>query len=308
MNVLIADDDPISRRLLQVSLQNAGYPVSIASNGVEALRLLEQKDPPRLAVLDWMMPEMDGVEVCRIVRKAAREPYIYIILLTARGHQTEIVQGLEAGADDYITKPFDLQELKARLRAGRRILELHEQLVSAREELRIQANHDSLTGLLNRMAILAVLDKECARSRREGRPVSVMMADLDHFKKVNDTHGHQAGDAVLRETARKMLESVRTYDSVGRVGGEEFIVVAPGCDLQAAMEQADRLRQCVATQVVKVGEIAIPTTMSVGVAASADAPQAEQLLHAADEALYLAKNSGRNKVAVTSWDNFIVTP
>jgi diguanylate cyclase (GGDEF)-like protein len=308
MNVLIADDDPVSRRLLEVSLTNAGYPVSVASNGVEALRQLEQKDPPRLAVLDWMMPEMDGVEVSRILRKAAKEPYIYIILLTARGHQTEIVQGLEAGADDYITKPFDLQELKARLRAGKRILELHEQLVSAREELRIQANHDSLTGLLNRMAILAILEKECARSRREGRPVAVMMADLDHFKKVNDTHGHQAGDTVLRETARKMQESVRTYDSVGRVGGEEFIVVAPGCDLQAAMEQADRLRQCVAAQKVHVGEVAIPTTMSVGVASTAEAPQAEQLLHAADEALYLAKNSGRNKVAVTSWDNFIVTP
>src|SRR5271169_2192380 len=128
MNVLIADDDPVSRRLLQVSLSNAGYQVAVASNGAEALRLLEQNDGPRLAVLDWMMPEMDGVEVCRIIRKAAREPYIYIILLTARGHQTEIVEGLEAGADDYITKPFDLHELKARLRTGKRILALQQQL------------------------------------------------------------------------------------------------------------------------------------------------------------------------------------
>jgi two-component system cell cycle response regulator len=301
MRVLIADDDPVSRRLLQVSLAQAGYPVLIASNGAEALALLEQKGGPRLAVLDWMMPELDGVQVCRILRKAAREPYIYIILLTARGHQSEIVQGLEAGADDYITKPFDLQELKARLRAGKRILELHEQLVSAREELRAQANHDSLTGLFNRMAIQAVLEKECARARREKKPLAVMMADLDHFKKINDTHGHEAGDAVLRETARKMLESVRTYDSVGRYGGEEFVVVAPGCDLPAALDQAERLRQCIAGQGVSLGEVTIPTTMSVGAAASDD-PQPELLLRAADEALYMAKKSGRNKVAATPLD------
>ena len=160
MKVLIADDDPVSRRLLEVSLSQAGYAVAIASDGAEALRLLEQPDCPRLAVLDWMMPEMDGVEVCRIVRKAAREPYAYLILLTARGHQTEIVQGLEAGADDYITKPFDIHELKARLRAGKRIVELQEQqLVAAREQLRVLATRDSLSGLLNRMAVMAVLER-----------------------------------------------------------------------------------------------------------------------------------------------------
>jgi two-component system cell cycle response regulator len=308
LKVLIADDDPVSRRLLEVSLNHAGYPVVAASNGTEALALLEHKDGPRLAVLDWMMPEMDGVQVCYNLRKAAREPYIYIILLTARGHQSEIVQGLEAGADDYITKPFDLQELKARLRAGKRILELHEQLVFAREELRMQANHDSLTALLNRMAIHAVLEKECARSRREKKPLAVMMADLDHFKKINDTHGHHAGDIVLRETARKMLQSVRAYDSVGRYGGEEFMVVAPGCDLTAAMEQAERLRQCVAAQPVIVDDVMIPTAMSVGVAASLDAPHPEELLRAADEALYLAKRSGRNKVSGISREKLVATP
>src|SRR3954466_7629980 len=144
--VLIADDDPVSRRLLQVSLNNAGYKVSTANNGDEALRILGAEECPRLAVLDWMMPSVDGVEVCRIVRQSAREPYVYIILLTAKGHQTEIIQGLESGADDYITKPFDLQELKARLRAGKRILQLQEQVVKAREQLRVQATFDSLTG------------------------------------------------------------------------------------------------------------------------------------------------------------------
>jgi two-component system cell cycle response regulator len=308
MDVLIADDDPVSCRLLQYSLSHAGYTVAMASNGGQALRLLQQQNGPRLAVVDWMMPELDGVEVCRIIRKAAQEPYVYIILLTARGHKSEIVQGLEAGADDYITKPFDLHELKARLRAGKRILELQEELVNAREQLRVLATHNSLTGLLNRRAILEVLEKECKRSRREGNMVAVMMADLDHFKRINDTHGHQAGDTVLCETARKMVASVRAYDSVGRYGGEEFVVVAPGCDLAAAVRQAERMRECVAAQPVYLADVAIPTTISIGVAATSDAPEAAELLRAADEALYLAKKEGRNKVAVTPSGKLTIAP
>ena len=300
-DVLIADDDPVSRRLLQVSLGNAGYRVVMAADGAEALRILNERDCPRLAVLDWMMPAMDGVEVCRTIRRSAREPYVYIILLTAKGHQSEIIEGLEAGADDYITKPFDLQELKARLRSGKRILELQEQLVTAREQLRIQATHDSLTGLFNRMAILEALDREVTRANRENRPVAVMMADLDYFKFINDTHGHQAGDAVLQETARRMLASLRAYDSVGRYGGEEFLVVVPGSDLPAAAELAERLRQSVSAQPVCVAGAMISTTLSLGLAVSTgklDRP--EQLLHQADEALYAAKRAGRNRVATAS--------
>jgi two-component system cell cycle response regulator len=297
MNVLIADDDPISRRLLEVSLSREGYPISVAANGAEALRLLEQPDGPRLTVLDWMMPEMDGVDVCRFIRKSSREAYVYIILLTARGHQAEIIQGLEAGADDYVIKPFDLHELKARVRAGMRILELQEQLVVAREQSRVQATHDSLTGLLNHGAILTMLEKELARSAREGNPVGVMMADIDHFKAVNDTFGHPAGDAVLRETARKIVESVRPYDSVGRYGGEEFVVVLPGCDLDAVMKRAECIRELVCEQPVRLDNVCIPTTMSIGVAAGSDETQQGQLLRAVDEALYAAKNGGRNRVA-----------
>jgi two-component system cell cycle response regulator len=300
MRVLIADDDPISRRLLEVSLSKAGYPVSMASNGAEALRLLEQPDGPRLAVLDWMMPEMDGVDVCRIIRKSASEAYVYIILLTARGHQTEILQGLEAGADDYVTKPFDLQELKARLRAGTRILELQGELVAAREHSRVQATLDSLTGLLNHVAILSALEKELARSARESKPVAILMADIDHFKGVNDTYGHPAGDVVLRETAHKMVGSVRSYDSIGRYGGEEFVVVLPGCDLAAAVKRAERLRECVCAQPVNVTDVAIPITMSIGVAVSSDDAHLGQLLQAADKALYAAKNGGRNRVEAAS--------
>ena len=150
------------------------------------------------------MPEVDGGEVCKAVRKRVGEPYVYIILLTAKTHPAEIIEGLEAGADDYIIKPFDIHELKARLRAGRRILELQEQLVSAGERLRVQATHDSLTGLLNRMAILESLEKELARSARQKGPVAVTMADIDHFKMINDTYGHLVGDAVLREVAERI--------------------------------------------------------------------------------------------------------
>lgn len=295
--VLIADDDPVSRRLLQVSLGNAGYRVDAAADGAEALRVLNQPDSPRLVILDWLMPGMDGVEVCRMVRASAREPYQYIILLTAKGHQTEIIEGLEAGADDYITKPFDLQELKARLRAGKRILELQEQLVSAREQLRIQATHDSLTGLFNRRAIQEALDREATRCRREKKPVGVIMADVDHFKLINDTYGHQAGDAVLQEIARRMSASLRAYDSVGRYGGEEFLVVVPGSDLAAAAELAERLRQGIAAQPVSTDSAMISVTVSLGVAVSADQPGGlDDLLRRADEALYAAKDRGRNRV------------
>src|SRR5713226_1093266 len=262
MNILIADDDVVSRRLLQVSLTNAGYQVQIAVDGAEALRAFEQQECPRLVVMDWMMPKMDGLEVCRAIRKLSPEPYIYIILLTSKGQQEEILEGLEAGADDYITKPFDLQELKARVRAGKRILDLQEQIVATREQLRVQATHDALTGLLNRGAILERLEKELARSAREATQISVIMADLDHFKRINDTYGHLAGDAVLHETAQRIQASMRVYDSVGRYGGEEFLVVSAGCGLPEAAEQAERFRKLISQQAVRTPDCAIPVTMS----------------------------------------------
>jgi diguanylate cyclase (GGDEF)-like protein len=301
MKVLIADDDIVSRRLLQVSLTNAGYRVQIAVDGAEALRAFEQQECPRLVVMDWMMPKMDGLEVCRAIRKLSPEPYIYIILLTARGRQEEIIEGLEAGADDYITKPFDLQELKARVRAGKRILDLQEQIVSTREQLRVQATHDALTGLLNRRAILETLEKELARSAREGTQISVLMADLDHFKRINDTYGHLAGDAVLREAAQRIQTAMRVYDSVGRYGGEEFLIVSPGCGLAEATAQAERLRRRISQEAVRTPDCAIPVTMSLGVvAATAEVRQPGDLLRLADDALYAAKHSGRDRIEVNS--------
>jgi len=293
VKVLVADDSPISRHLLQVSLGSAGYETCLVPDGAEALRVLEEEDSPKLVILDWMMPHLDGVEVCRAIKKRIAEPYVYIILLTAKGHQEEINEGLEAGADDYITKPFDLQELKARLRVGKRILELHEQLVA-------QATHDSLTGLLNRAAILEALQKELIRTVREKNPVAVIMTDLDHFKHVNDTYGHLVGDAVLREAARRLGASLRAYDSVGRYGGEEFLVIAPNCNLAGGADLAERLRESICRMPIDASGEAISATMSFGVAAACSIKNVNQLLSAADEALYAAKKAGRNRVEVNS--------
>jgi two-component system cell cycle response regulator len=293
VKVLVADDSPISRHLLQVSLGSAGYETCLVPDGAEALRVLEEEDSPKLVILDWMMPHLDGVEVCRAIKKRIAEPYVYIILLTAKGHQEEINEGLEAGADDYITKPFDLQELKARLRVGKRILELHEQLVA-------QATHDSLTGLLNRSAILEALQKELKRSVREKNPVAVIMTDLDHFKHVNDTYGHLVGDAVLREAARRLGASLRAYDSVGRYGGEEFLVIAPNCNLAGGADLAERLRESICGVPIDASGEAITATMSFGVAATCEIKQVNKLLRTADEALYAAKKAGRNRVEVYS--------
>jgi diguanylate cyclase (GGDEF)-like protein len=302
MKVLAAEDNPVVLSILRALLTKWGYEVVTALDGLEAWRILESAGAPRLAIFDWMMPGMDGVELCRRVRAASREPYIYILLLTGRTESEDLVEGMEAGADDYLTKPFNAQELRVRLRAGHRILDLQEELVAAREALRDQATHDGLTGLLNRVTILDALRSELGRSTRERRPVAVLMVDLDHFKRVNDTHGHAAGDAVLREAARRMKSSVRPYDSVGRYGGEEFLMVLPGCDTFTAQAQAERFREALASEPIAFDGHSIRVTCSIGVSGSAglSAASGDTLVHAADVALYQAKNRGRNQVAQAS--------
>jgi diguanylate cyclase (GGDEF)-like protein len=299
MPVLVAEDNPIFQSMLKSMLTKWGYAVHITKNGMEAWEAMQAPDAPRLAVLDWMMPYMDGVEVCRRIRAAAREPYVYVLLLTARTESQDLIEGMEAGADDYLTKPFNSQELRVRLRAGRRILDLQQQLMEAREALRVQATHDALTGLFNRGRVLEILLAEIARSERESRPLSVLMVDLDHFKRINDTHGHQAGDAVLREASRRMISSTRQYDSPGRYGGEEFLIVLPGCGARDGCAQAERVREAFACEPFTAGVEPLSVTCSIGVASreACAAGDAERLIHEADEALYTAKRHGRNRVA-----------
>ncbi len=300
MKVLVAEDDVVFRRILEAMLVKWDYEVVTASDGVEAWDILQKPAAPQLALLDWMMPELDGTEVCRRVRQGPSEPYIYIILLTARGQRGDMVAGLDAGADDYITKPFDPLELKGRLRAGTRILNLQADLVAAREELRYQATHDPLTHISNRSAILQALQGELDRAIRQDCTLAVALADIDQFKRINDTYGHAAGDAVLCEIARKMGESIRTYDLLGRYGGEEFLIVFPGCDRNSAAGMADRLRARVFERPIAYADVMINVSISIGVATtdSARSFDIDDLIRRADSALYRAKSSGRNCVVL----------
>jgi two-component system, cell cycle response regulator len=297
MKILAAEDNPIFQSMLRNMLTKWGYEVVMARDGNEALSLLKAEDAPRLALLDWMMPGMDGVEVCRRVRLAASEPYVYMVLLTARTESQDLLEAMDAGADDYLTKPFQALELRARLRAGRRIIELQQELLQTREALRQQATHDALTGVFNRAAILNIVRKELLRASRERLDLALLMVDLDHFKEINDSLGHPAGDAVLREAANRMIASVRRYDSIGRYGGDEFLVMLPGCGQESARVQAERLRQALNTGVFPVNEQALSVTCSIGCAAllGTGSSDVDALIRAADASLYKAKQQGRNR-------------
>jgi diguanylate cyclase (GGDEF)-like protein len=300
VKILIAEDDAVSRRILEAKLVKWGYDVTIARDGHEAARALAAPEGPRLAILDWMMPGRDGVDICREVRQRGPEPYTYLILLTAQAREEDLVRGMDAGADDYIVKPFKSNELRVRLRAGRRIIDLQQELIAAREALRTKAAHDPLTGLWNHGEILRQLGLELERARRAGQRVGVIMIDVDHFKSVNDSFGHLAGDAVLRAVADVMPTLMRAYDSVGRYGGDEFLVVMPDCSVERAETFAERLRAGVGTNPMDTSEGLIPVSMSLGAAVSRVGAEADvrSLVQAADQALYEAKHAGRNRVHV----------
>jgi two-component system, cell cycle response regulator len=298
VKILIADDDAMSRRLLEKTLEREGYEVIAVDNGRLALHHLSSPDGPRLALLDWMMPELDGPGVCLEVRKEQGRPYIHIVLVTSKGSKQDVVTGLEAGADDYLTKPWDPAELAARLRVGQRILQLEDRLVEARETMRFRATHDPLTSLFNRGVIVDLLARELSRTRRENGCTVVMLGDLDHFKGVNDGYGHVVGDEVLREVARRLLASVRSYDFVGRYGGEEFLIVLNNCDSTKAMARAEEVRNGIANHPVQTMRGPLPITMSLGVLSSRDwnLNLVEEILGEVDLALYQAKADGRNCV------------
>jgi two-component system cell cycle response regulator len=296
MRILIAEDEPLQRLLLETVLTELGHEVILTKNGHEALAVLDREEPARLAILDWMMPGIDGVQICRRIRAQPTRPYVYILLLTSRNQRRDLIEAFDAGVDDYLPKPVEPVELKARLRAGIRILELEERLVAANETLRLQGMHDSLTGLLNRAAIVDVLQRELARSLRENTPVGVVLIDVDYFKKINDNFGHAEGDVVLQEISRKMRSSVRVYDSVGRYGGEEFLIVLPGCNTEETRERAERIRDTINKQ--GMGKFGQTTSVSVGATAASKSEDYQHVLRIADAALYRAKWRGRNRVEI----------
>ena len=294
--ILVAEDDGITRRILDHWLTALGYEVSVASDGTEAWDILQQPHPPELILMDWVMPGIDGIELCHRLRDPSRDYYHYILMITGRSDMNHVVHALESGADDCLTKPFEEPELRARLRVACRILDLQDQLIQTREEIRIQAMKDSLTGLWNRSAFTELFELELDRARRKNEQTGFLLLDLDHFKRVNDTYGHPVGDVVLRKAARLVRQNVRSYDFVGRYGGEEFIVGFSGCNENQLREHAERIRRAIAGQPMRVGNNEIPISFSIGSAVAAPGTKSiADVLLIADIALYHAKNSGRNR-------------
>lgn len=304
MRILVVDDDPLMVEPLKERLRQGGHRVVACSDGESAWEALQGGAPFDVVVLDWMMPGMNGLELCRRIRDATEGPYTYVVMLTGRDDPGDVLTGFEAGADDYLVKPFDWAELDARLRVGERIVDLQNALIEARETLRVQAMQDPLTGILNHGAIIDTLKREVDRAHRERRPVSMVLADLDEFKKVNDQHGHLVGDRVLIEVARRMRSCLRSYDSIGRYGGEEFLIVFPNSGPSQASALAERIRSAVSNEPFKVGEVEMTVTISQGVATWPEPTPAgvERLIHCADQALYAVKHSGRDGVECVRFD------
>lgn len=293
MRILVAADDALSRKILEDCLTDWGYEVVLAKDGQAAWRILQDDNRPNIAILDGIMPGMNGLEVCERLRDLALPSYVYVIILTALDKAEDVVKGLVSGADDYIIKPFNYDELKYRLKIGERIINLEQRILR-------MARTDYLTGLLNRCAFMDRLSGEINRAWRQGSNMGIIIADIDFFKRVNDTHGHLSGDLVLQEVAKVLHESCRPYDIVGRYGGEEFIACLPGASLQDSWKIAERMRTGLGGQPITLPEagISLQITASFGVAGlpKGSGMTDNELIRLADDALYTAKEAGRNRV------------
>lgn len=298
MRILIAEDDFTSRVMLAGMLRKVGHDVVETVNGADALKILLNPDAPALAILDWMMPEMDGMEVVRRVRALPTERPPYLIMLTAKGEKADIIAGLDGGADDYLAKPFDPGELGARIEVGRRLIEMQAKFLDARNALAHEATHDPLTGLLNRRAILEALSRELSRERRHQYGLAVGICDIDHFKRVNDTYGHAVGDEVLCRFTRILESNLRPYDFLGRFGGEEFVLITPLIEKVAVKALYQRFQAAVSDHPIPTKAGKIPMTISVGVKTWKAGEDVDAILIAADTALYRAKGEGRNLVCL----------
>lgn len=300
MRILVVDDDPILSRIVRAGLAMDGHDVTAVQDGQTAWELL-QRDQHRLVITDWMMPGLTGPELIQRVRGGTLPGYTYIILLTARTSREDIVRGLESGADDYLSKPFNPAELRARVGIGVRILDLESRLGEAMARLTALASYDSLTGLLNRRAVQEQAEAELSRAYRDGRTASLVLLDLDHFKRVNDEHGHPAGDAALRHVAATMRAHTRPYDLAGRWGGEEFMLVLPSATPEESAEVANRIRQQLVMAPAELpggGRAVLRLSAGVSGMLPGEPPRLEALVSRADTALYAAKMAGRDRVCI----------
>lgn len=304
MRVLLASADNVERLALETLLREWGCDIVSATSGREAWRALNEQNPPPLALLQWSMPDLDGLALCALLRDRPDAPYIYIILMGDGSAPADPLEALETGADDFLPSPLNQASLRLRLRAAEHILSLQRNLLDSRQALEYKSTHDALTGVWNRGEALGLLDREIARAQREGTTCSIIMIDLDHFKEVNDLYGHVAGDIALREVCQRLVRCIRPYDAIGRYGGEEFLVLLSGCSARNAASLAERLRQEVSSQPVTLPEAQITQTISLGVASwdSKEYGDMQALIRAADAALYRAKRQGRNCVE-TAWQD-----
>jgi diguanylate cyclase (GGDEF)-like protein len=291
MKLLIADDDATNLALLEMTLQDLGHEVVVARDGAEAWSLMQADEAPPLAILDWIMPGLAGTEICRKLRERRTRPYPYLIMLTAKDDMDDLVECIDAGADDFLRKPFDPRELRARVTAGERVLALQ-------EELRTRAMVDELTGLLNRATILERLQRQIDCDTRNGGITSIVLIDLDNFKHINDSHGHPVGDEVLRHATNALTGTVRSCDELGRYGGEEFLVVLAGCNLRSGLRVAERMRVALSAPLFETSAGVVQVSASFGVASIEGRGHVTtaDLVSQADAALYRAKRAGRNRV------------
>jgi diguanylate cyclase (GGDEF)-like protein len=299
--VLLIDDSPVARKLVELPLLEKGYTLIQAANGQTGIELFE-KHKPDVVITDWMLPDLSGQEVCQRIRSTARDSYAYILVLSAQTCKNSLVEALALGADDYLTKPFHRGELLARIGAGARITALQRQIEAKNKQLEELALTDALTGLPNRRAIEDWAASQLSNAARHGFPFWVALADLDHFKQVNDTFGHDAGDAVLKRFSTILKSSLRKGDLCGRLGGEEFLVVLTHTDRENALKVIDRIRAQMSNATITFGGCTVRATASFGLAGFEGTQKASafgRLRQLADEALYTAKRSGRNRIEFT---------
>jgi diguanylate cyclase (GGDEF)-like protein len=299
--VLVVEDSPFSRKLLEYALSGDSYSLLLAENGKEALQLFKEHRPA-IVITDWMLPDSSGPELCERIRAESPESYTYIILLTSMTEKEDIVRGLSSGADDYLTKPFDRDELLARIGVGRRIIGLHREIDAKNKLLLEMAHTDSLTGLPNRRAIEEWAKRQLRGAARHGYSLWVVLADLDGFKNINDSYGHEAGDQVLCGVARILKEHTRASDLSGRMGGDEFLLVMTHVEKANIPLAVERLREKIASLKFSFGGENISVTASFGVCGfqGKEPPEFSVLVRQSDNALYGAKRSGRNQVKVES--------